>query len=1136
MKKLLLFLFSFIFFISFAQLDREHWFAPMVDRVRNTSQYQSIYLSTNETTPFKVDIYHNNIVVASVNISKNNPVKYSIPNAQRNRIITTNQSDLFTPVAMGLYLKGDKPFFATLRFSVTNHGEIQTSKGTAGLGTEFRAVMAPITVKNAILNFMNSIMATEDNTKVTITDFESSVKFSDGINRSQITFTLNKGQSYIIDGTGAYEDNYTGYIGAKIVSDKPIVIANGNFNGQYAGDLSNSSDILMDQGVPVDKLGQEFVLMKGNGETSSNMEKAIILATENNTEIYINNGAAPVVTLNAGQYYTTDNNAYIEQAYGHFNMYIKATKNVYIYQLLAGARTASEATGGFNYIPPLNCYLPKKIDEIGKINENEYSSNNVNYSLTVPTKLNIITETGASLDVKSNGVSLILNASNGPFDVSGNNTWVTYSIPNITGNIAIYSSKAVTAGISAGNDAVGYGGYFAGFSSIPLITKTEGDCLPDVKLEVTEGFDRYEWLQKVGTIYVPAPGVNNTFVYIPTQAGIYAVKVKQGSCDEIQTRDFKFYNCTTFTNYDFTTCTSQDITPIFVLSSQTINTPTLTINTPPTKGTAVINADGTITYTANPNATGTDTFKFSFCGNGDIPDCEILQATINLNQIATSNVILKKCSSINSAVFNLNDAVVTPDATAQKTYYSDAGLQNLIPNNQLANYPGKEGDFIYVYIKNSFGCDAVATITLAIDSPPVINENLYTKNHCDEDVDGIIDGKYSVNVNSITPVVIQNNTGLTIRYYENEMKAITGGSDNITGVYVFSTAYHEVWIRVDTLGDCPPTVKKIVLNIGTKLNINNAVSDFACDNDLDNEVNINLASYIALFSTDSTVAATYFDDLTKAQNNFAGENINANQIIKGNKIFYFRLKKQGFCDAIGTLNLNLRQPKISAVLKDKKICPDAKTSLDAGSGFDRYLWSTGEKTQVIQNVPINDYWVDLYSNGCIYRQNVSITAIALPQITRIDIQGSIVSVNVNGGNPPYQYAIDNLNYQSSNVFLNVRGGDHTISVISADNCTPVSVDINVIQLYNAITPNDDGINDVLNYSGLLKKNEPSLQIYNRSGQTIFSGDKNNRFSWNGKFAGRAVNTGTYWYVMSWKEPGHETLTQYSGWVLVKIRE
>ena len=65
----------------------------------------------------------------------------------------------------------------------------------------------------------------------------------------------------------------------------------------------------MDQGVPIDKLGQEFVLMKGNGDPGSNMEKGIILATENGTEIYLNNGTTPVATLNAGQYFLTPTSA-----------------------------------------------------------------------------------------------------------------------------------------------------------------------------------------------------------------------------------------------------------------------------------------------------------------------------------------------------------------------------------------------------------------------------------------------------------------------------------------------------------------------------------------------------------------------------------------------------------------------------------------------------------------------------------------------------------------------------------------------------------------------------------------------------------------------------------------------------------
>ena len=1637
MKKILFFLFVCFSITAYAQLDREHWFAPMMDEVGNSNQYQSIYMSTNEVTPFNVDIYSNNIIVATVTISKNNPVKYSIANAQRSRIITTNSNDLFKPIGMGFYLKGAKPFFASLRFSIRNHGEIQTSKGTAALGTEFRAVMAPITVINGILNFMNSILATEDNTRVTITNFNPSVTFADFVPRTQFTFVLNKGQSYIIEGTGDYASNSTGYIGAKIVSDKPVIIANGNFNGQYAGNFTGSSDILMDQGVPIDKLGQEFVLMKGNGDPSSNMEKGLILATENGTDIYVNNGTLPVATLNAGQYYLTANSAYINQlGSGNYNMFIRATKNVYVYQLLAGANASSEATGGFNYIPPLNCYLPKKIDEIGKIEENEYSSNGVTYSATVPTKLNIITESGATVDVKRNGTSLILNSSNGPFPVLGNSSWVTYSVSNITGNIAIFSSKAVTAGISAGNDAVGYGGYFAGFSSIPLITKTVGDCLPGVKLEVTEGFDSYLWLEKVGGVYVPASGINNTFQYLPTQAGIYAVKVKQGSCDEIQTRDFKFYNCTTYTNYEFDTCTTQIVTPIFALSSQAINSGTLKIDTPPTKGTVVINANGTITYTANPNATGTDTFKFSFCGIGTIPDCEAVQATIHLNQIENYDVVLNECSATSTATYNLTAAAITPDATVIKKYFTDAAFTNQIPAAQLTNYTSAPG-FVYVQLNNAFGCSETAKIELKITSAPVVTPSLYTQQICDEDIDGIIDGNYKVNLTAITPTIVQNPSAFVVKYYATQPQAIAGGTNNITGNYTF-TANTSVWIRVESPSICPPVIKEVFLTTGTKaalitqiatipvcdllenntepvilsdyislftiaagnsatyydtianaqnnqnainvnqtitgnrtfyyrinvpgfcanigtlniefkkgtpsttlplsvtvcqgntttlnvgsgysgilwstgststtitvgagnyyvdltnasgcvyrqnvtvvdspkpnwniaaynatncdddfdgiikVNLNNVTplilpnfasftveyfSDSAltlpianpanfsysanttifvratstvcptesrpidfkfgislplikpidtttiCDNDLNNSENINLGNYRTLFTADATVTIKYFATLANAQNNTAA--IPAAQTITADKTFYYRFTKAGFCDVIGTLNIsfkastptallnsytvcagssqtltaestytaylwkkgattvsttqtavlsggvytvsftnasgcvftknitilespkpiwkvatynatncddnfdgiiaidltkvtpvvlpnftlftveyftdaallnpitnlinwtysanttiyvrasspycpaetksidfkfgnnlplikndatvkvcdddfdgiksvnlssyisefttdsgvtvsyfgsladaqnsvnnissavtvtnsgiyylrfhknlfcdvigkltvNIQKAVKSDILKNKDICPDATTTLDAGAGFDNYLWSTGEKTQTI-NVPVGNYWVELTTNGCTYKQNVSVKAVSLPTITSVEIKGSTVTVTVTGGNPPYQYAIDNGNYQSSNIFTNVRGGDHTIYVISADNCTPVSANIDVIELYNVITPNGDGMNDILNYSALLKKEEPFIQIYDRYGKLVFTGDKNNRYSWDGKAFGKLVNTESYWYIMKWKEPGFSTVMEYSGWILVKNR-
>ena len=761
-------------------------------------------MSTNVLTPFKVEIYSNNIVIGTVTISKNNPQFYDVT---RSLIITKNQSDLFKPVSMGIYLKGEKAFFASLRFSVTNHAEILTSKGIAGLGTDFRTVMAPITVKNNILNFMTSVLATENNTTVSVSDFDPTIVFSDGVSRTQFSFVLNKGESYIIEGIGNQSNYEKRFIGAKVTADKPVSVTNGNFNGQYAGDYLNGSDILMDQSVSEDKLGKEFVLVKGNGANSflntinkkTTMEKAIIVAVKDNTEIYLNNDTMPSAILKTGELFETPPDSYKNQGSGHYNLYISSNNNIYVYQLLAGIESGNstsnangEATGGFNYIPPLSCYLPKKIDEIGFIDQNRVFINSANsYRDHIPTKFNIITERGAVIDVKSNGVSLALTAANGPFDVTGNNGWVTYSIPNIIGNVAVISTKAVTAGISAGDDAVGYGGYFAGFSSIPLILKTEGECIPEVKLTVTEGFSSYKWLIKdnLGN-YNAAPGINNTNDYKPSQAGIYAVKIQQGSCSEIQTADFKFYNCTTYTNLNYETCKELEIPVKFSISDQALNPGPVIIDEEPTRGKVENLGDGKLTYIPKVGESGMDTFRISFCGIGTYPDCETAQININIKKV---------------------------------------------------------------------------------------------------------------------------------------------------------------------------------------------------------------------------------------------------------------------------------------------------------------------------------------------------------EIDNIEITGKTITVIAKGAEKPYQYALDNGSYQDSNVFTNVSPGLHRVYVVSSDNCGPAEKEFSVVEIHNLITPNGDGVNDVLDMSLLRYKTDVKFQIFDRSGRKLFEGDPQNNYIWDGRQGGMVLPTASYWYLMNWKDFENSTPVNYTGWILLKNR-
>ncbi|GEN77418.1 T9SS type B sorting domain-containing protein [Chryseobacterium hagamense] len=930
----------------FAQRDTDHWFAPMAARSSVLlSPQQALYFSTDSTTPFPIQIFSNNAVIGTVTVSKGNPQTFTVP---LSAMITSAESDLFTPISKGLYTKGTRPYYATLRFSVTSHGEILTSKGKAGIGTKFYAVVSPIenitsgSASSTLLNFMAGVLATEDNTTVTVSGYSPNTVFTNGwtgVTNPTITFTLNKGQSYIIEGVGNTAANKKAFIGAKIVSNKPVSVTNGNFNGQFALTGSfDGSDTVMDQSVPTDRLGNEFVVVKGNGDISKRMEDALIVATEDNTEVYINAGTTPAAVLNEGQSYRVNevsNTNYINQGNNHYNMYIKTTKNVYVYQLLAGVAN-SNATIGFNYIPPLNCYLPRKIDEIGMINILPPTTNSV--------KLNILTEKGAAVTV--NGAAP--PAAQGPYNVTGTNNWVSYSVPNVTGNMTITSTKAVTAGISGGSGVVGYGGYFAGFSSIPVIAKQTGDCIPGLILEVDDGFDSYQWFR--GNTAIPG-ATSNTFT--PTQSGNYTVRVVVGTCAPVVTPVFKVFTCLNQTTKALTVCEGfQSVVPSFTNSTQTYVPSTVTIVTPPANGTAVIDPNGVIIYTPTFGFVGNDTLVYKFCGNDpEFTDCE--QVTLTFTVSASPDVndaTLRSCfitATPAKGLFNLTTAPVTSTPGATKKYYpSLTDAQNgTNPIADPTNYIAPNG-VVFVRVSNANGCFRVAKITLVV-LPPVY----------------------------------------------------------------------------------------------------------------------------------------------------------------------------------------------SSLLEDKIICMEDTTTLDAGPGFTTYKWSTGATSQSINNVTVGTYWVDLKTGDCTARQTVKVYASEQPVISGIDISNNTVTVNAAGGTAPYQYSIDNINWQDSNVFANVPRGNHTFYLKDAYDCDPIDVEVTVPNLINIITPNGDGVNDALDYSALAHKPNFVFNIYDRYGAKMHQGNKANGYKWDGGVGGKKVPTGNYWFDLGWNEPNsRQTPVKYSGWIVVKNRD
>ncbi len=148
------------------------------------------------------------------------------------------------------------------------------------------------------------IIATEDNTTV----FVKPSKSIDGHAANvQFSILLNKGQVYSAKASGRLPSDHLG--GSKVSSDKPVAITikddlTNNFANGYCQDL------IGDQMIPVEKLGTDFILVKGDLSID---DRFYICATQPNTTISVN-GSTVTSTLSEGQMYSgsfVGNTAYI---------------------------------------------------------------------------------------------------------------------------------------------------------------------------------------------------------------------------------------------------------------------------------------------------------------------------------------------------------------------------------------------------------------------------------------------------------------------------------------------------------------------------------------------------------------------------------------------------------------------------------------------------------------------------------------------------------------------------------------------------------------------------------------------------------------------------------------------------------
>ncbi|WP_372754681.1 immunoglobulin domain-containing protein [Labilibaculum sp.] len=500
-------------FAGMAQYDYEHYVPPFYNGSSASGDigYHRAILSTNSVSDVTVQIFKGyDTSFKTVTISAGSPAKIEFPTTDGQdmgtissvydydfplNVVGPKELNVVLPNEGLRFYSSDAPFFVNIRHSTSAQGTSLTTKGTYAYGTDFYSghVYTDGVYKEERRSHFISVMATEDNTTVSFSGIKvpvlssyngSSLEAMSVTSTDVISATLKQGESYIIavdhDLSGFTTSNMNDLNGTHITSDKDIVVNSGSWT---SGGDGNMQDIGTDQIVPVDQVGDEYILIEGQGDNTT--ERPIVVATEANTEVSVNGVSVGTIT-NKGDYLILSDAYTVADSKNNVNVsYITSDKDIYVYQTLSGNSDKIGPTVGMNFIAPLSTSGIREVSV-------PYASLLAEQSVTGV--VTILTQTGAVLsyykDDSEEKNSIDLLDPDGPYYIDGVDEWAIYQLSNLEGNYRFYSNKAINIAWLVKSTIIGAAGYYSGFTKeISKITAdVEFDSDTDLEF-ICESYD-----------------------------------------------------------------------------------------------------------------------------------------------------------------------------------------------------------------------------------------------------------------------------------------------------------------------------------------------------------------------------------------------------------------------------------------------------------------------------------------------------------------------------------------------------------------------------------------------------------------------------------------------------------------------
>ncbi|MEN3323034.1 T9SS type B sorting domain-containing protein [Mariniflexile soesokkakense] len=506
--------------------------------------------------------------------------------------------------------------------------------------------------------------------------------------------------------------------------------------------------------------------------------------------------------------------------------------------------------------------------------------------------------------------------------------------------------------------------------------------------------------------------------------------------------------------------------------------------------------------------------------------CCYSETTFDLivNPLPNTSVIsdLIVCDDDNDGftLFNLQPvktSIIGTETNIQVEFYHENGQQIQEPLGTIKNLVVNE-ELITVRATNTdTKCYTETAFKLIVNPLPIAN-TLQELIGCGDNNDGISEYFNTLNVES---QVLGNQTGMEVTYFETNGNQLPSPLPN---PYTNTIANQEaITVRItNSLTGCY-TETPLVLKTATQPRINKPQTLYACD--LGNGFSSFNTSNIEteLIGNQNGLKIMYFD-------------ANGNQLssplptsFKNTKAWsqtiYVKVenKLNSLCFSETSFDLVVNQLPIVTIDETYFLCNlEPLLYVNVESKFDSYQWEYQDGTGISNTYEANLVNAGNYTltvgeekNG-IYCENdfdFELIRSVLPNITNVEYKElsdeNYIKI-IASGDGDFEYSIDGVNYQTSNLFNNILGGIYTVFVRDKFGCGEDSENVTVIDYPKYFTPNNDGFNDTWQIKGIANYPNAVIFIYDRYGKLLKQLTAN-RSGWDGTYAGENMVSNDYWF-------------------------